>query len=170
MKKTLVIASAAAVAMMASGSSFAASKSTTMNFSFVVAGTCDIYLSTTDTINQTDVHDIAGEGWDDNLGVLCSEDLPYIVEASTDANGQVMATSATSAREYPVTLYRGMDTRSAPKFGTDANGLALSGVGTGAHQAIPLSYEFGQRDAYYGYYKSLAEGTYTASVTFTVTY
>lgn len=110
MKKTLIIASAAAVAMMASGSSFAASKSTTMNFSFVVAGTCDIYLSTTDTINQTDVHDIAGEGWDDNLGVLCSEDLPYIVEASTDANGQVMATSATSAREYPVTLYRGLDT------------------------------------------------------------
>ncbi|WP_141739032.1 MULTISPECIES: hypothetical protein [Stenotrophomonas] len=170
MKKTLILASTAAVALLASGSSFAASKSATMNFSFSVAATCDIYLSVTDTVNQSDVVDVAGEGWDDNLGVLCSEDLPYIVEASTDANGQVMATSATSAREYPVTLYRGSGTRSVPKFGTDANGLALSGVGTGAHQAIPLAYEFGQRDAYYGYYKSLAEGTYTASVTFTVTY
>ncbi|MCW8340601.1 hypothetical protein [Stenotrophomonas sp. SG1] len=170
MKQKLILASTAAVALMASGSSFAASKSATMNFSFVVASTCDIYLSTTDTINQTDVHDMTGEGWDNNLGVTCSEDLPYIVEASTDANGQVLASSATSSRQYPVTLYRGIDTRSAPKFGTDANGLALSGVGTGAHQPIPLSYDFGQRDDHFGYYKQLAEGTYTASVTFTVTY
>lgn len=168
--KTKLLTAATAAALLISGSAFAASKSTTMNFSFVVASTCEIYLSDTDTINQTDVHDIAGQGWDDNLGVSCSEDLPYIVEASTDANGQVLATSATSQRQYPVTLYRGTDTRTAPKFGTDANGLALSGVGSGAHQAIPLSYDFGQRDEHYGYYKQLAEGTYTASVTFTVTY
>jgi len=42
--KIAILTAVTAAALLASGSTFAASKSTTMNFSFVVASTCDIYL------------------------------------------------------------------------------------------------------------------------------
>lgn len=164
---TALLTAATVTALLASGSTFAATQSTTMNFSFVVASMCDIYLDT-DNI-EVATHDVVGGNYPENLGVTCSEDLPYIVEASTNAAGQVLAKSTTSAREYPVTFVRGNDTLSGPRFGTDANGLAHAGVGSGAHQSIPFAWELSQPNGD-GTYKQLAPGTYTAAVTFTVTY
>ncbi|MDH0190164.1 hypothetical protein N7676_08930 [Stenotrophomonas sp. GD03993] len=123
--KTALLTAAAAT-LLASGSAFAATKSTTMNFSFVVASTCDIYLDT-DNI-EVATHDVVGGNYPENLGVTCSEDLPYIVEASTNANGQVIAKSTTSSREYPVTFVRGNNTLSGPRFGTEANGFGPARV------------------------------------------
>ncbi|WP_285303132.1 hypothetical protein [Stenotrophomonas maltophilia group sp. Smal13] len=165
--KIAILTAATVAALLVSGTTFAASKSTTMNFSFVVASTCEIYLDV-DNI-EVATFDVVGGNNPENLGVTCSEDLPYIVEASTNAAGQVIAKSTTSAREYPVTFVRGNDTYSCPRFGTDANGLAHSGVGSGAHQSIPFAWELSQPNGD-GTFKQLAPGTYTASVTFTVTY
>ncbi|HDS1367025.1 TPA: hypothetical protein ACG4ML_000411 [Stenotrophomonas maltophilia] len=162
--KTALLTAATAAALLVSGSTFAATKSTTMNFSISVAATCEISLEQ-DTLETAATGGYyTGGRFEDNLGVLCSEDLPYIVEASTDANGQVIATSATSARQYPVTFTRGTDPSSSNYFGTDANGLAHAAVGTGAYQTIPFGWSFGYID------KVLAPGTYTGSVTFTVVY
>lgn len=112
--KIAILTAATVAALLVSGTTFAASKSTTMNFSFVVASTCEIYLDV-DNI-EVATFDVVGGNNPENLGVTCSEDLPYIVEASTNAAGQVIAKSTTSAREYPVTFVRGNDTYSGPRF------------------------------------------------------
>lgn len=101
--------------------------------------------------------------------VTCNDQLPYKLEADTNAAGQITVTDDNTGKDYPVKVTQGSGMGTTTVFSTDANGGAISGIGTGSSTSHQFQLGF-NNDFSQGAPKMPQAGVYVGSLDITVVY